>query len=223
MNIEEKHQDLQYYLRQYYQKLNQLEEEAARHGLNVPQKLVTAQNKTNATIIVLEKRLTALNHASKNIPTIANPISSPQKKPDALSRIVIIDNDRHWHNIAGEVAIALKYTPENYTIKTMLQNIDAICHADYRVAVIGLPAPQAFSRALTINVWTKAIVCISKAMLIIFVTTRGARPISIATRHALLKQKQNSVATLQKETFTYEWFTKIFKKALDEGRPHNDS
>lgn len=216
MNIEEKRRQIQNYLRQYYQKLNRLEEETARHGLAVPQKLVASQNKTKANIVKLEKQLTALNGASKNISSITKAASRPRKTPADLPTVVIIDNDHHWHNIAGEVALALKYTPQSYTIKTMLQNIDTICHAKHRMAIIGLPAPQAFSHALTINVWTKAIVCVSQAMPVIFLTTRGARPISIATRHALLRHQQNSVATLQKETFTYEWFTKIFKKALTE-------
>lgn len=220
MNIEEKRLEIQNYLRQYYQKLNYLEEESARHGLNVPSKLLTQQNKAHALIVTLEKRLTAINGASKHTPS--KPLPRPKKTPVTLPSIIIIDNDRHWHNIAGEVAVALKYTPQSYTIKTMLQNIDTICRAEHRVAVIGLPAPQVFTRALTINVWTKAIVCISKAMPIIFLTTRGARPISIATRHALLKHQQNSVATLQKETFTYEWFTKIFKKAIEEGKTRHD-
>lgn len=218
MNIEEKRQEIQRLLRQYYQQLNYLEEEAARNGLSVPQKLTAQQDKARGIVATLEKRLTAINGASKHMPPVTKKPSRLSKTPAKLPSIIIIDNDRHWHNIVGEVAIALKYKPQSYSIKTMLQNMDTICRAEHRVAVIGLPAPQAFTHALTINVWTKAVVCISKAMPIILLTTRGARPISIATRHALLRHQQNSMATLQKETFTYEWFTKIFKKAIEEGQ-----
>lgn len=218
MNIEEKRQEIQRLLQQYYQQLNYLEEEAARNGLSVPQKLVAQQNKARGIIVTLEKRLTAINGTSKHTPSGLKTPLRPPKTSAALPSIVIIDNDRHWHNIVGEVAIALKYKPQSYSIKTMLQNMDTICRAEHRVAVIGLPAPQAFTHALTVNVWTRAIVCIGKAMPIILLTTRGARPISIATRHALLRHQQNSAATLQKETFTYEWFTKTFKKAVEEGQ-----
>ncbi len=205
---------LQTQLEAHQKNLNYAEEQEARYGpLSVPLKLHNQLAREREIVDALQQRLRRL----KTLPPASGNTLTRLKALAAanIPTVAAVDNDVHWHGIIAEVATAFGYPTEKYTVGQVLAHTNEFCQAKHTIAVLGLPAPSEFSRTLTINSWTKMVVAVSKTMPTILFTTRESRSVAIATRYALLKHDVASIAILQKETFTYEWFTKMFKKALE--------
>ncbi len=203
-------------LEQHYQNIHYLEEQAAAHGplavpLDIHNKLTTEREAVQTLELKLARLRKMPPQRFKDVGTRLVPLDETEKAPT----IAVIEDDVHWQEIIGEVATALGYKTKPYTIRHLVTNADALCRAGHQISVISLPAPEDFSDQLNISAWTRAVVKISHTMPIILLTTRDTRSVSITTRYSLLKYNAPNITTLQKETFTYEWFTKMFKKALD--------
>lgn len=215
-NLEKNIRRIQQHIETHQRNLNYLEEQEARYGpLSVPLELHNKLVKERETLASLVLQLERLQRLRKR------PAAETGARIGALARADVptaaaVDNDVYWHGIIAEVATAFSLPTEGYTVNRMVAHLREFLRAGHRVAIVGLPTPSEFSRTLNLNSWTRAIVAVSSAIPTILLTTREARPVTIATRYALQKHNITNVATMQKETFTYEWFTKILKKALEE-------
>ncbi len=215
-NLEKNIRRLQQHIEAHQQNLNYLEEQEARYGpLSVPLELHNKLVKERETLASLMLQLERLQRLRKTN------VGETGARIEALARtdvptVAAVDNDIYWHSIIAEVATAFSLPTEGYSINRMITHLHEFLHAGHQVAVIGLPTPTEFTRTLNLNTWTHAIVTVGKSIPTILLTTREARPVTIATRYALQKHNITNVATMQKETFTYEWFTKILKKAIEE-------
>ncbi len=207
---------LQQHIEAHQQNLNYLEEQEARYGpLSVPLELhnkLVKERETLASLVLQLERLQRLRKKTAGETGARLGALARTNVPTAAA----VDNDVYWHGIVAEVATAFSLPTEGYSVSQMLIHLSEFLHAGHRVAIIGIPSPAEFTRTLNLNTWTHAVVAVSRRMPTILLTTREARPVTIATRYALQKHNITNVATMQKETFTYEWFTKILKKALEE-------
>lgn len=217
-NLEKNIRRLQQHIEAHQQNLNYLEEQEARYGpLSVPLELhnkLVKERETLASLVLQLERLQRLRRNASRETGARIGVPARADVPTAAA----VDNDVYWHGIIAEVATAFSLPTEGYTINQMITHLPEFLHAGHRVAVIGLPTPAEFTRTLNLNTWTHAIITISKNIPTILLTTRETRPVTIATRYVLQKNNITQVSTMQKETFTYEWFTKILKKALEENK-----
>lgn len=215
-NLEKNIRRLQQHIEAHQQNLNYLEEQEARYGpLSVPLELHNKLAKERETLASLVLQLERLQRLRKNA------VRETSSRLGALAQtgvptVAAVDNDVYWHSIIAEVATAFSLPTEGYSVNQLISHLHEFLHNGHRAAVIGLPTPNEFSRTLNLNTWTHAIVTVTQVIPTILLTSRESRPVTIATRYVLQKNNITNVATMQKETFTYEWFTKILKKALEE-------
>ncbi len=207
---------LQRQLEAHQKNLNFLEEQEAKFGpLAVPVELHNQLVKEREIIATLTLQLERLQHLQVRPGDTAARLLALAKA--GVPSIAAVDNDVYWHGIVAEVATAFNFPTENYTVPQLVQFTTDFCRAGHRIAVIGLPTPTEFSRTVNLTTWTRTVVAVSGAIPTILLTSREARPVAIATRYSMLKNGVAPIATMQKETFTFEWFTKMFKKALEDG------
>lgn len=207
---------LQRQLEKHQNTLNYLEEQAAHFGpLSVPVELHNQLVKEREIIAALNQQLQGLQHARTHAEDTGSRLKSLAKAH--IPTVAAVDNDVYWHGIIAEVAAAFNLHTENYTVPQMIEYLSEFGQVGHKVAVIGMPTPQEFSHTVNLKTWTRTIVAVCRHIPTILLTSREARSVAIATRYALLKHNVSPVATIQKETFTYEWFTKMFKKAMGFG------
>ena len=209
-------QSLQQQLEKHQNTLNYLEEQEAHFGpLAVPETLHNQLLKERRIIATLTRRLQGMRHIQSRPNDIGARLKALAKAH--ISTVAAVDNDEYWYGIIAEVGAAFNLPTETYSVAQMIENLSEFGQAGHKVAVIGLPMPSEFSHTVNLTTWTRAIVAISRHMPTILLTPREARSVAIATRYAMLRHNSSPVATIQKETFTYDWFTKMFKKGLERG------
>lgn len=205
MNRENKTAHLQKLIAKRHQNIQYLEAQAAKYGvLSVPLEIHNQLLDEKAALEALQANL----EQSQSRRPLAGP---------AAARFIVVENDVYWREIIIEAATVLGYQSTPFHPTDLMSRTDDLPLADHCLSIISLPTADHFAPPFSLKKWTVAITKLAQTMPVILLTSGEATPVSLATRHTLRKYNRESAATIQKETFNYNWFLKMIRKAIDSG------
>lgn len=202
-------------LAQQKDNINYLEKQAVDYGatavpLELHNRLVAEHEAAETTQLKLDHLLNQRPVKFQGAGTRIIPLSETVDAPN----ILIIEDDIHWRAILVEIATALGAKTTEKPLTDLIQRDHPMSLDGYSAAVISLPIEGYFADQSGLALLIAGIIKINRTLPSILLTSRDALSIALAARKAMLEHNLESVATIQKETFSYNWFTRMLKKTL---------